>query len=530
MPDKNAAIISDEFDAMFTKRSTWESHWRLVADAVSPVHNFEGTRVPGEKMRQRMYDSTAADASERLSAALHSLATSASIRWFELHHPDEDIDRQPPVRKWMRTATTTLLKWIGSAKSGFNVNIAEVYADLVTFGTAAMFIKEELEDNAFIARPLSEIFLRENDEQMVDAVYRLIKLTARQAVQRWGPMVGPKVLEMAMKGGADASRAREYIHAVYHRDEVREDIPSPENKPWASLYVDRELKMTVSVSGFNRMPYVTPRWRKYTGEIYGRGPGMVAMPEAMMMNSMQRSVLIAAEKAIDPPLAIPYDGFISPLKTQPGGLNYKQPGSSEDVQPIVAPRDFRAADLQLEKREEKIRLMFLQDMLSLPMQDRMTAEEVAQRRTDRMQLMSPVLFRLESELLSPIVERSFEMLDRHRKFPEKPGELAGSVPDIEYVSPLALAQRASESGNIQRALSVLMPFIQGDPRVLQNFDTDFLARKMWLMHNNDPAALRAEDDVVQIREQQAQAEQAAQAAATAVDAGRAAKDFAGVNR
>ena len=445
-----------------------------------------------------------------------------------MHALDERVDEIPEARLWLREVTNILLRWLGSSASAFNVNIAEVYSDLVNFGTAAMFIKPDIGPNMFVARPLTEIYLKENFDKQVDTVYRTVKLTARQAAQEWGDDAGANVIRMAREGGGKAMQMREYVHAVFPREDRDPDLPNAANMPFASVYVDVDGGAIVSEGGFTDMPYVTPRWRKYTGEIYGRGPGMVALPEALMLNSMQQAVLIAMETSVNPPLQIPHNSFLSPLKVQPGGFNYRAPGSTEKVEPLFVPHELNSAQFQIDKRAENIRQMFFGDLLGLPMMSRMTAEEVSQRRSDRMQLLSPVHFRLESELLSPVVRRTYNMLLRAGRLPELPEELRGEQFDVEYTSPLALAQRASESGNMQRAISMVAPYAQADPGVLQNYDTDYIARKVWNMHNNDPRGLRPEEEVESDRQRQAQQQQAAVDSENAVAASTAVRNASSV--
>jgi hypothetical protein len=297
------------------------------------------------------------------------------------------------------------------------------------------------------------------------------------------------------------------------------------NMAWTSVYIDVQEEIMVSEGGFKDLPYITPRWRKYTGEIYGRGPGMVALPEALMLNSMQQSVLIGLETSINPPLQIPHDGFLSPPNVSPGGFNYRMPGTNEKVEPLFIPHDLRAADLQLDKRAENIRLMFFGDLLGLPLLGRMTTEEVNQRRSDRMQLLSPVHFRLESELLSPVVIRTFNGLNRAGMIPDRPELLQGQGLEVEYTSPLALAQRASEAGNMSRAFSIVAPYAESDPSILENYDRDYIARKAWNMNNNDPKGLRSEQEVAADRQLRAQQQSDAQNAATAAQASTAAKNL-----
>ena len=63
------------------------------------------------------------------------------------------------------------------------------------------------------------------------------------------------------------------------------------------------------------MPYVVPRWWVISGEVYGRSPLMTALPQVKVANAATRTVMRAAEKAVDPPLTVPHEGLVGPGQT-----------------------------------------------------------------------------------------------------------------------------------------------------------------------------------------------------------------------
>ena len=59
-------------------------------------------------------------------------------------------------------------------RSNFQQEIFELYHDLITFGTAAMFIEEDDEDNLkFSTRHINEIYISENDKGRINLVSKL---------------------------------------------------------------------------------------------------------------------------------------------------------------------------------------------------------------------------------------------------------------------------------------------------------------------------------------------------------------------
>ena len=100
------------------------------------------------------------------------------------------------------------------------------------------------------------------------------------------------------------------------------------NKPFTSIYVDHEEKITLSEGGFDELPYCCPRYLKSSFEIgYGRSPAMTALADTKMLNKMSEVSIRYAQKLVDPPLIVPDDGFMLPIRTVPGGLNFKRSGN-----------------------------------------------------------------------------------------------------------------------------------------------------------------------------------------------------------
>ena len=109
---------------------------------------------------------------------------------------------------------------------------------------------------------------------------------------------------------------------------------------------------------------------------------------------------------------------------------------------------------------------------SLGQGPQMTATEVVQRTEEKMRLLGPVLGRLQAELLQPLINRVYNILARRRAFAPAPEFMANGSIDIEYVSPLAKAQRQGDIQSAMRLLEMMQPMVQLDPSILDNVDAD----------------------------------------------------------
>ena len=329
-----ASQIKERYAALKSTRSQWETHWQEIADYMVPrKNNITRKGFEGEKKGITLLDNTGVQSNELLAGALHGLLTSPSAQWFELTTGVPDLDKDDSVRRWLQDSARRMLETLNS--SNFQTEVHEVYIDLTSIGTAPMSIEEDDGDVVrFGARFISEVVIAENNKGRVDEVYREFEWTARQIVEEFGnseEKVGKKVWDAFKKNSEEKFKI---IHAVYPQSRV--DGKAQGRYPYMSQYVlDAEKDKVLREKGFEEFPYVVPRWSKATGEVYGRSPGMTALPECKTINKMTETTLIGAQKVVDPPLQAPDDGFLLPLITKPGGLNYYRSGSQERIEPIL---------------------------------------------------------------------------------------------------------------------------------------------------------------------------------------------------
>ena len=278
--------------------------------------------------------------------------------------------------------------------------------------------------------------------------------------------------------------------------------------PFKSCYVAIDDMKMLAEGGFNEFPYVVPRYLKASYEIYGRSPAMNALPDVKMLNKMSEVTIKAAQKQIDPPLMIPDDGFILPVRTVPGGLNFYRSGSRDRIEPLNIGANNPVTLNMISERQLAVQKTFYVDQLLTSQGGNMTATEVLQRNEEKMRLLGPVLGRLQSELLQPLIERTFSILLRAGVFQQAPDILQGQDVDIEHVSPLAKAQKSGDLNAVMRGIEIFGAMSQFAP-VLDYLDADGLAKYVQNTLGLPAKVMRSDGQVRQIRKQRAEAEAAA---------------------
>lgn len=509
-------------------RGTWEAHWQELADFVRPQRaEFTGPRTPGDRRNREIFDGTPGQAAESLAAGLWGMVTNAANQWFALSIDDPDLAAWQPVKEWLELAAERMRSLFAHNGGQFYARVFELYGDLATFGTGVFYSEDVIGGGylRFSTRPLAEICVAEDHAGLVDTVFRAFRMTARQAVQRFGSdTVGDKIRDAVER---QPDRAFPFLHAVLPAAEAGGSAGG--QGAWASIYVDVTDRKMVRRGSFAEMPFQVPRWSTAAGEVYGRSPAMLALADVKMLNQMARTTIEAAHKAVNPPLIAFDDGVYRPMRLYPGSVNFG--GVNQDGRALVQPLFTGSrVDIGLEMEEQRrgaIREAFYFSLMQMVGRADMTATEVMARQEEKLRLLGPHLGRLQAEFLDPLIERVFAVMERNRALPEPPAELEGYRLTIDYVSPLAKAQKASDGQAMLRALESIAPLAQIDPTVVDNFDPDVLARRLAEAWGAPAAILRGPDEVAELRRQRAAAQAAQQQMAMLQQAAQAAERGAG---
>ena len=192
-----------------------------------------------------------------------------------------------------------------------------------------------------------------------------------------------------------------------------------------------------------------------------------------MLQKMQKTKLVALDKNTNPPMMVSANvqGEVNLL---PGGITRYSGTTDAAVKPAyeVQP-DLQALDNAIENVRNTVRAHFFADvftLLSSLQTQRMTAAEVAERHEEKMLVLGPVLERLKSELLDPLIHRTFCILLRQGVLPPAPAFIQGIPLGVEYISMIAQAQKASGLRTLAQAMEYASLLAQSKPAILEQID------------------------------------------------------------
>mgnify|MGYP003145837276 FL=1 len=523
----NYEYIKKRLDRLGQERGTWEVNWQEILDYVMPRKADVVTlRTRGEKRTEVLFDSTAITANNLLAASLQGTLTSPSLPWFSIKLRDEELNEDRDVQLWLEDTARRMYDTFN--ETNFNTEVHEMYLDLCSIGTAALFVEEgsngfDTDGIHFNCLHIAEYYIQESIDGKVDTLYRKYKLTARQAVQEFGfDNVGEKI-QTASKERPD--HKFNFIHAVEPTaDYERSTGKSATKLKFHSCHVCEEDKMVVRTGGYNEFPYLVPRWSKATGEIFGRSPSFNALPDIKTLNKAVEIGLKAWAKAIDPPLLVQDDGVIGRVRMTPAGITVIRNDGA--VKPLQIGTNWQITDLKENQLRTAIRQAYYSDQLQLQEGPQMTATEVQVRYELMQRLLGPTLGRFQSEFLNPLIERVFGIMYRAGALLKEPDIIQGTKIDVEYLGPLARSQRMEESVAIERLYSLAMNIAQIDPAIMDNIDHDEAVRLRGKLLGVPKTVLRGKDDVDNMRTMRAEQAQMAQMAQEQQALGKAQKDQA----
>ena len=500
---KLAADLKNNLSRLMEKRANWEVHWQEVADYMLPRKaDITLERPRGDKRHTVIFDGTAIHSLELLASSLHGMLTSSVNRWFALRFKETAINEDDEAREWLENVLDKM--YIAISRSNFQQEVFETYFDLIAFGTSCLQIEEDKDDIIrFSSRHIKEIYISEDAKGMVNCIYRRFKMTAKATVEKFG------LENLSLKTQNTFKKSPfediDLCHVVKPRDIYNPRKMDQKNMPYTSCYFEYDSGHIISEGGFKEFPYVVPRYLKASNEIYGRSPGMNALPDVKVLNKMVENSLKAAAKQIDPPLLIPDDGMLAPIRMSPGSINYYRSGSRDRIEPLNINAN-NALTLNSEnQRRDAINKMFHIDQLVITENRNMTATEVLQRQEEKMRILGPVLGRLQSELLSPLVTRVFNIMLRNQLFMPSPDILTQQELNIEYVSPMALAQRGQELQSLMKGLELFGSLAQTMP-VMDYIDEDGLVKQIISILGLPAKVIKSDAQVQQLRAERAEQE------------------------
>jgi hypothetical protein len=519
------------YERLSGKRGNWESHWQEIAERIwtSQARLFQGGRMnmtTGEKRTEQMFDATASTALDRFSNILDSILTPSSQTWHKVTPSNPYLAKDREVSLWFEELNRMLFKMRYAPLSNFISQNQLVYKMDGAYGTGCLFI-DELRNWSraptgfrYKSIHLSEVYLAENHQGIIDTAVRYWPWEARQAAQEFGEKNLPECIRSCLKSNPD--REFPFLHVVKPRKDFDPERRDHKGMHFASYYISIQERYLIDEGGYDTFPYATSRYEQVPGEPYGRSPAMIVLPAIMTLNEEKKTVLTQGHRAVAPVLLAHDDGIVDTFSLRPGALNAG--GVNADGRALVHALPVGniaiGKDLMDDERND-IKDGFLVSLFQILVDNpQMTATEVMERVKEKGMLIGPSLSRQYSDYHAPMIDREISLMSRMGKLPPNIPQVlleAEGEYDITFESPLTRSQRAEEAAGGMRVLSEAreMAVTTGDPRWLDHFNPDVIVPDLSDIHGMPVRWRYGADQIMAQRQQRAQDKQQEQAVAAA---------------
>ena len=520
--DLSKKAFARRFAALKEDRQPWEAAWKDIQKYIMPTRGCFDDNRPGDNIaidHKVMIDGEPLDAALVLASGMMSGLTSPAMPWFRLGVADPELNEYQPVRAWSDQVCERMMSVF--AKSNIYDALYNCYEEIGPFGTAAMALFEDYTNVIRAAwYTCGEYYLAPDEHGRIRTFARSFYLTVENMIAKFGrENVSDNVRRMFDENHLyDLVRVCHLIEPNDGRDPQRKDN---QNMPFRSVYWEEagDADKVLLSSGFEQCPVMAPRWGVRTmSDAYGRGaPGWRALGDSKTLQAMNREELKGLAKLIDPPLQAPANtkGAAEVINALPGGLSYYGETENARIFPLYEVKpDINAIELGIWNRQQKINRYFYADLFKMLEQrtgPQMTAREVAERHEEKMMVLSPVLQRIETELLDPLIERTFHIMLKAGLVPEPPEELQGMDIQVEYISVLAQAQKMVGTANIEQFANFAGGLVAVQPEILDKIDLDEMIEEYGERTGVSAKIIRDEETVRKIRQERMKQQQMQQA-------------------
>ena len=546
--DDVATRIVKGLSNLQSKRQPLENVWQKIMEMVDPANAFITREYSAEQMfKEDLYSTTALRAIPKFVAALQSTVTPPNEQWHRLIPPTRKLKKDQKCISWLEELAEDLFERRYRPAAGFNKAIIKIWYSMAKIGVGCMFIDEASDGSGaeYTCVNMKDFYVSLYDNGQIKKCYRKIKKSFWEVCEDLeNKGVDPQSVipqELYNRCIKEPNTELNLIHAVkkLSNKEIKTCQIEMNKVDGSKEIIKRRYRsyLVLADSGkpvvlhdgyFFTCPYQFARFKELDFDIYSNSPSMQGLPDIQMLQRMRKSMIEAGEKAVDPTILAKQDAAMGGIQPVAGAII---PGGLDDQgkENLKALNVTGSASLGVDL--EELITKGIEDFYLVPLymmyyqEGKMTATEINQRAMERAMLMSINVFPVENELLSPMVARELDIMERLGVLPpEIPPELSELLNKdlpyyaIQYEGEQHKAQEIIKANGIMVTLEGAATLSQYEPTVgmaIKGYDclaTLGRANGMPMDHLLTAKEYKSKTDQYQ-QEQLAQA----QAAAAAVD-------------
>lgn len=487
---ENGKAILARRQAAKGRKEMWRDTYRDAYDYCMPQRETFNWHAPGQKKDRHIFDSTGQSATYFAANTMQAMLCPPWRQWGTFAPsallPNEVRESQEIVDQ-LQDQAEILFHYLHI--SNFDLAIHECFLDLQV-GTCALQLDEGDDESplVFDAIPLSVIELEEGPRGTVETKYLERKVQVMHLTRiytglneadlpaKWRKLLQDKpetqvcVVQCCIY---DAKTASYYGVALSEDGDIF----------WRYNYGDTS-------------PVIVARAMVTPGEIYGRGPALMALNDIKTLNVMTEYVLRHSALQVAPPIMAVADSVVNPytLSLTPNTIIPVQSG--ESLVPLVTGANFQVTDVLMGQLRERIMQVMLSQFQTAdgPVK---SATEISINDRNELWQKGSVFSRIQTELFPKIIKRAVAILSSRGLM--QPIKVGGMSVAVKYISPLARSQDAEDLLALQRSLELALP-IMGEEGVQLGFKIEKLPAWLSKRTGMDADLVRSEDEAKQVGE------------------------------
>lgn len=467
-----------------------------------------------QRDKARIFDDTAPDGVKTGVSAFLGAAVPSNAVWAGLE-VGNDTEQE---KQWLEKMSIFI--WQNIHSSNFDAEAFDAMSDHWVAGWSVMYLSEQPGGGYYFETwPIAQCYIASSQPGgMIDTVYRKFEYTVGQCVNTYGiEAVSQSTRDLYQDGKVDDKV--ELILAIEPRSTYADGGGRlAKQLPIAHYVIETRGRHTVKESGYHEFPCMCPRGMRIPASAYATGLVSDCLPSIQTLNEMVKQTLQAAELSIAPPMLVVNDGVINARNIKIGPRKNIVVSSTDSMKPLMTGAEIKTGIVIAQNLQAQIKKMLVADQMPPADGPIRTAYEWSVRVQMVRALMGPLFGRLMAEWLQPMIARAFGLAWRaneasgYQMLGEPPRSLLGRALNVKYLSPLARSQKQAEVDAMDGFEANLLQTAgaMGDMSILDVYDVEQAKRERATLTAIPQKLMRDKKVVDQIRQQRAEAQQAAQ--------------------
>ena len=530
--------IFQRFKVLKNNKQSLKSLFQLISEYVYN-RKYDGQDIPnaGIFADEDIYDNTAQRANGIMANVMVNNIWPNGPRTFSLGRTWDTPDTEE-IKTYFSYVNQQMYSVMDNTKAGLQTALDEYMLDQGAFATSGIYVKEKEDDRAVPVRyeawSIKGRYIDEGPDGNIDTIFSEISMSVRNAVKVYGyENLSARVRKDFDNG--DIENKVKILHVIEPRLERDKSKKGVKDMPIASIHIEVDTRKILKESGMEEMPVFIGRFSKVPGEIYGRSPAMVAMADILEINAVREAISIATEKQLAPPMAVYDDGALGAgaIDTSAGAINvFSVTGrlnAGKPIEPLYTVGELQSSYTHIDTLKETINNHFYLDrLLDFNNETRMTLGEAQLRNALRGQSLGAFYARQENEVITPMIERTFNILLKLGRL----GVIQGSKEEVEqlkrgmqpvyipeelvqrmmngedfyeitYLSPAKRTMQSEELRGIIETANFAVQVAPASPEIIDNIDFDKLIARVAKLSGAPMELIKDSDTVKKIREARA---------------------------